>query len=67
MPRELDFDGILLPTLLLMLPLAAALYWLVDGALARAGLYRLVWHPALFRVCLFVCLFAGLGLAIYGH
>lgn len=65
MPRELDFQGILLPTLLPILALAALLFWLLDGFIAQRGLYAKVWHPSLFRVSLFVCLFAALGLLVY--
>lgn len=65
MPRELDFQGILLPTLLPILAATALLFWLLDGVLARRGLYAQVWHPSLFRVCLFACLFAVLGLLVY--
>jgi len=65
MPRELEFQGIFFPTLLIILIIAAAIYWLLDGVLARAGLYRHVWHASLFRVCLFVCLFSALGLMFY--
>lgn len=65
MPRELEFQGILFPTLLLILALAAALFWILDGALARTGLYRQVWHASLLRVCLFVCVFGVMGLIVY--
>jgi hypothetical protein len=65
MPRELDFEGILFPTLLAIFIAAAAVYWLLDGLLARAGFYQWVWHASLFRVCLFVGLFSALGLLVY--
>lgn len=65
MPTELAFMEILMPTLLPVFIVAAALYWLFDSLLARCGIYRCVWHPALFRVALFVCLFGSLGLVIY--
>ena len=45
----------------LVLAVAAfVLVHLVHRALATAGLYRLVWHPALFDVCLFVIFLGGL-------
>jgi protein AaeX len=43
--------------------LAAVLLFLAVDQLARPlGLYRLVWHPPLVRLALFVCLFSGLVL-----
>ncbi|MGH8460829.1 MAG: DUF1656 domain-containing protein [Stenotrophobium sp.] len=56
MPRELSLFGIYFPTLLLVFAAAAIIYWLLDSMLARIDFYRHVWHPALFRACLFVCL-----------
>ena len=65
MPREMELVGILFPTLLPLLLLGAALFWLLDGALARLGFYQSVWHSPLFRVALFVLLFCALGLLVY--
>jgi uncharacterized membrane protein YsdA (DUF1294 family) len=65
MPRELEVAGILFPTLLVAFHLAAVAFWLLDRKLARAGFYRFVWHPSLFRVSLLGALFGALGLAIY--
>ena len=31
--------------------------------IARAGLYRRIWHPALFDFALFICVVAGLVFA----
>lgn len=66
MPREFDLAGILFPGLLPLLVACAALTWLLDGLLARFELYRHIWHPPLFRLALFVCLFGGAGLVVYG-
>ncbi len=44
---------------------AFGLQWLLDGLLGRLGVYSRVWHPALFRFSLFVCIFGALGLALY--
>jgi len=66
MPRELVLSGILFPTLLVVFVAAAALTWLLDNLAARAGLHRFLWHPPLVRLALFVCLFGGGGLLIYG-
>ncbi|MBC9248810.1 Na+-dependent transporter [Pseudomonas alcaligenes] len=65
MPREIALHGLYMPTLTLLFVVAAVLCWCLDRLLAGANLYRLVWHPALFRVCLFACLFAGMALPLY--
>lgn len=65
LPRELEFQGIFFPTLLLIFIAAGIVYWLLDSVLARSGFYRHVWHASLFRVSFFVCLFATMGLLVY--
>jgi hypothetical protein len=65
MPREISFFDAYVPTLLLLVLVAGALALVADRLLVRIGLYSLVWHPALFRVSLFVCLAALLGLYVY--
>lgn len=65
MPREISFFDAYIPTLLLLVLVAGALALVADRLLVRIGLYGLVWHPALFRVSLFVCLAALLGLSVY--
>ncbi len=65
MPREIHVFGILFPTLLPALGVAGILYVVIDGALARCGAYRWVWHIDLFRVSLFAVLFGLLGNLIY--
>ncbi|EJN09132.1 DUF1656 domain-containing protein [Herbaspirillum sp. YR522] len=65
MPREISFFDAYIPTLLLLVLVAGALALVADRLLVRIGLYGLVWHPALFRVSLFVCLAAALGLVVY--
>ena len=57
MPREIELYGVLLPTLLPILIGVAAGYWLLDTVLGRYGFYHQVWHPPLFRMSLFVCMF----------
>lgn len=64
MPREIAFASLLLPTLLPVFIGCSAAYWLIDRILARAGVFRHVWHPALFRAALFVCLFSGVSLLL---
>lgn len=62
MPRELAIFGALVPSLLLVFVFSLLLLWLLDWVGGRFGWYRHVWHPALFRLALFVCIFGGLGL-----
>ncbi|ABR85255.1 MULTISPECIES: DUF1656 domain-containing protein [Pseudomonas] len=65
MPREIAIHGVYMPTLTLLFVIAAALTWGLDRIFASVGLYRFTWHPALFRVSLFACLYGGLSLTIY--
>jgi hypothetical protein len=65
MPRELDILGIYVPSLLVALIAMMPVYWVLDGALARTGFYRWVWHIDLFRMCLFIVLFGMSGLYLY--
>jgi Protein of unknown function (DUF1656) len=55
----LDIYGVFVPALLLWLIIAYALTVVVHRLLDRFGLYRLVWHRALFDFALFVCLLGG--------
>ncbi|MBB5392977.1 MULTISPECIES: DUF1656 domain-containing protein [unclassified Herbaspirillum] len=65
MPREISFFDAYIPTLLLLAIAAGAVAFVVDRILVRIGLYNLVWHPALFRVSMFVCFAALMGLYVY--
>ncbi|HTV86904.1 MAG TPA: DUF1656 domain-containing protein [Dyella sp.] len=65
MPREIAFGDALIPGLLVWFVLSLALLLLIDVAIGRFGLYRFVWHPALFRIALFVCIFSSVGLLFY--
>ena len=60
MKYELDLFGVLIPSLLFWSVVAYALARLVSKLIARAGLYRRIWHPALFDFSLYVCLVASL-------
>lgn len=62
MPPEIDFYGVLLPSLLPVFLLSLVAMVVLDLAIGRAGLYRRLWHPSLFRFALFVCLFGAAGL-----
>jgi hypothetical protein len=59
MRYEFDIYGVLVPALLLWLIAAYALSALVRKFFQRFGLYRLVWHRALFDFAIFVCLLGG--------
>jgi hypothetical protein len=51
---EISLYGIYVPWLLLMALLALTLSRALSYLLARVGIYRLVWHPALFDFAMFV-------------
>jgi hypothetical protein len=63
-PRELAVAGVLVPGLLPVFVVCLLLMWLLDSLLGLYGLYRHVWHPPLFRLALFACLFAVAGLLL---
>ncbi len=62
MLREIALFGAGVPSVLLYFLAAVALFLAVDQMAKPLGFYRLVWHPPLVRLALFVCLFAGLVL-----
>jgi hypothetical protein len=59
MLREVWLFGALAPSTLLYFLVAVPLFLTVDQLAAALGFYRLVWHPPLVRLALFVCLFSG--------
>ncbi|MCL2308897.1 MAG: DUF1656 domain-containing protein [Proteobacteria bacterium] len=65
MPREIAMFDLLFPTLFVVFVVAVAVHVLIDLLLARLGFFRWVWHPELFRIALFFCLFCGASLLIY--
>lgn len=65
MSREIAVLGAFIPALVPLFIGGAALTWVVDRLLASVGLYRVVWHPALFRASLLACVCGLLGLAVY--
>lgn len=56
---ELNFNGVLLSSVLVSAVLAFLVTFVVRRLLARIGAYRLIWHPALFDFALFVILWAA--------
>ena len=65
MPRELSLFGLLVPTLLPLFLASVLLLCVLDRLLGAAGVYRRLWHPALARLALFVCIFGGLTATLY--
>ena len=63
MKYELDLFGVIVPSLLLWSVLAYVLLRIASELIARAGLYRRIWHPALFDFALYICLVASLVFA----
>jgi len=51
-----------MPSLLLYFLTTIPLFFALDRLASPLGLYRIVWHPPLVRLALFVCLFSGLVL-----
>ena len=62
MPREIALGDALVPGLLVLFVLALLLLWALDWVAGRFGLYRLVWHPPMFRLAVFVCVFGACAL-----
>jgi hypothetical protein len=65
MPLEIAVGDALVPGLLALFVTAMLLLWLFDWLAGRFGLYRHVWHPPLFRLALFVCVFGCLSLLLF--
>jgi len=57
---EVSLYGIYVPPLLLLALLALVVSRLFNWVLARTGLYRHIWHPALFDFSLFVIVLGAL-------
>ena len=63
MKYELDLFGVVVPSLRLWSVFAYVLARGVSKAMGRNGLYRHVWHPALFDFSLYVCIVTSLVFA----
>ena len=57
---ETSFFGLYLPWLMLVCGAAFVAQWAVRRVLGALGLYRWVWHPALFDTALYVVLVLAL-------
>ncbi|QRF62398.1 DUF1656 domain-containing protein [Variovorax sp. UC122_21] len=58
---ETSFHGVYLPGLMLLAGGALACSWALRRLLSRAGVYRWVWHPALFDLAVYVLLLFALA------
>lgn len=69
MIAEVSLHGLYVPTLLLLALVALAGTRVLGKLLLRLGVYRLVWHPALFEFALFFILLGSLStlMAHYGY
>lgn len=65
MPREIALGGVLVPGLLVWFVLSLISLLVFDWVVGRYGLYRYVWHPALFRLAFFACIFGSIALLFY--
>ena len=59
MRYEIDIAGVMMPGLLLWLVVTFLLCAVLRRILERTGIYRFVWHRALFDLALFVVLLGG--------
>lgn len=58
---ETSFHGVYLPGLMLLNGGALACSWALRRLLSLAGVYRWVWHPALFDLAVYVLLLFALA------
>lgn len=65
MPYEIAIGGVYFPALLFIFLLSVAIHWVLSYFLEKLGIFTYVWHPPLFQLALFICLFAGTALAYY--
>jgi hypothetical protein len=63
MTGDFSLFGVFVPKILVLALLAYGLNRVLKRVLASAGVYRLVWHPALFDLALFVLVLSGLAIA----
>ena len=58
-----DFNlfGVFVPRILILALVAYVLNLVLRRVLARLGVYRLIWHPGLFDLALFVLVLGGMA------
>jgi hypothetical protein len=54
-----------MPTLVVIFVIAMVIQIMLNRIFADLGVYNYVWHPGLFRVAIFVCIFAIPSIFIY--
>lgn len=59
---EFDVVGVFMPELLVWMLLAYCIQFFLGKVLARAGLYRYVWHRSVFDLALYIVL---LGMVVF--
>ncbi len=59
MIKEVDLFGIFLPPMLVYGLAALVVWYVLRRGFAWMGLYRFVWHPALFNTALYVLVLAS--------
>lgn len=64
---ELDIFGVYIPTILALAMAAYLVNLMLRRVLARTGLYRIVWHRALFDVSLYVLVLCALCALANGY
>ncbi len=62
MPREIALLDALVPSLFYAFLASIVLQTVLDRIMGRCGVYRHVWHPPLFRLGIFICIFGACGL-----
>ncbi|VVN44224.1 Protein AaeX [Pseudomonas fluorescens] len=60
LPIDFEIGGVYLPPIAQALLLAIPIFMVLDWALRRLGVLRLVWHEALFEGALYACVCATL-------
>ncbi|GGD18020.1 DUF1656 domain-containing protein [Aureimonas glaciei] len=63
MTGDFSLFGVFVPKILVLALVAYGLNLVLKRVLASTGFYRLVWHPALFDLALFVLVLSGLAIA----
>lgn len=64
MRLEISLLDALVPSLLPVFLLSIGIQVALDRVMAWCGVYRYVWHPPLFRLSCFVCIFGVLGMLV---
>jgi len=62
MPREITLIDALVPSLFPVFLVSIIVQVALDRVMGWCGVYRHVWHPPLFRLSCFVCIFSACGL-----